>query len=125
MFEAMQPSPLVDSDIYALKEALMEIAVELVLDGIYSALVIIVLYTLCTKKAQLAAHHTLIAAVISMFVASTLQISMVLAVYLSELPTLGFDPPNVERSLIRMDIFSDTMVRLNYVIGDSIVVWRA
>ncbi|KAJ7592319.1 hypothetical protein C8J56DRAFT_1131905 [Mycena floridula] len=77
------------------------------------------------NKAQLAAHHILIAAVISMFVASTTQTVMDLAIYLSQLPTLGFNPPNVERALINMDIFSATVIRLNYLIGDSIVVWRA
>ncbi|KAJ7592332.1 hypothetical protein C8J56DRAFT_1131939 [Mycena floridula] len=125
MSEAMQPGPLADSDILSLKEILIEIAVQLLLHGIYSALAIIVLYKLWTNKAPLAARHILIAAAISMFVASTIQISLDLAIYLIQLPTLGFDPPNIERPLINMDIFIATMIRLNYFIGDSIVVWRA
>ncbi|KAJ7592314.1 hypothetical protein C8J56DRAFT_741969, partial [Mycena floridula] len=67
----------------------------------------------------------LIAAVTSMFVASTTEVYTNLAFYLIELPTLGFDPPNVERPLISMHIFDDATIRLNYLIGDSIVVWRA
>ncbi|KAJ7592240.1 hypothetical protein C8J56DRAFT_1131770 [Mycena floridula] len=125
MSEAMQSGPLADSDIFSLKEILIEIAVEFVLYGIYSLLVLIVLYKLWTNKARLAARHILIAAAISMFVASTIQISLDLAVWLIQLPTLGFDPPNIERSLINMDIFVATIIRLNYLIGDSIVVWRA
>ncbi|KAJ7592263.1 hypothetical protein C8J56DRAFT_1131812 [Mycena floridula] len=121
----MQPGPLTDSDIFTLQSFLMIIAVEFVLYGIYSTLAIIVLYKLWTKKARLAAHHILIAAAVSMFVASTIQISLDLAVYLIQLPTLGFDPPNIERPLINMNILSNTMTRLNYLIGDSIVVWRA
>ncbi|KAJ7592250.1 hypothetical protein C8J56DRAFT_1046616 [Mycena floridula] len=125
MSEAMQPGPLADSDIFFLKEILLQIAVQFVLHGIYSALAIIVLYKLLTKKAESAAHHILITAVISMSVASTTQTVMDLAFYLIELSTFGFDPPNIERSLINMDIFRATVLRLNYLIGDSIVVWRA
>ncbi|KAJ7592293.1 hypothetical protein C8J56DRAFT_781352, partial [Mycena floridula] len=78
-----------------------------------------------TNKAKLAARRILIAPVISMFVASSAQTFMDLAFYSIQLPTLGFDPPNVERSLINMDIFHATVLRVNYLIGDSIVVWRA
>ncbi|KAJ7592311.1 hypothetical protein C8J56DRAFT_1131889 [Mycena floridula] len=60
-----------------------------------------------------------------MSVASTTQIFLDLASTLIQLPTLGFNPPNVEKLLIKMDIFRNIMVRLNYLIGDSIVVWRA
>ncbi|KAJ7592103.1 hypothetical protein C8J56DRAFT_1024311 [Mycena floridula] len=125
MPEAMQPSPLADSDITSLKEFFIKIAIEFLLYGIYSALVMIVLYKLWTNKAKLAAYRILIAAAISMFVASTAQISMDLAFILIQLPAAGFDPPNVERPLIYMSIFIDSMTRLNYLIGDSIVVWRA
>ncbi|KAJ7592236.1 hypothetical protein C8J56DRAFT_886941 [Mycena floridula] len=126
MSEATEPGPLSDSDIFTLKEFLCQIAAEFVLYGIYSALVMIVLYKLCerTNKAQLAAHHILIAVVISMFVASTTQMVLDLANYLSQPPTLGFDPPDVV-SVINMDIFTATVIRFNYLIGDSIVVWRA
>ncbi|KAJ7592276.1 hypothetical protein C8J56DRAFT_1131837 [Mycena floridula] len=121
MSEAIQPGPLADSVISALEYFLIQIAIEFVLYGIYSALAIIVLHKLLTNKAPLVARHILIAAAISMFVASTIQISLDLAAYLIQLPTLGFDPPNVEIPLINMKIFNDTM----YLIGDSIVVWRA
>ncbi|KAJ7592224.1 hypothetical protein C8J56DRAFT_886929 [Mycena floridula] len=65
MSEAMQPGPLADSDIYFLKEFLIQTAVGFVLYGIYSALVMIVLYKLWTNKPKLAAHRILIVAVIS------------------------------------------------------------
>ncbi|KAJ7592372.1 hypothetical protein C8J56DRAFT_1046743 [Mycena floridula] len=113
MSETMLPGPLADSDIYILREFLIQIAVQLLLQGIYSALVIIVLYNLWTNKAKSAARCILIAASISMFVACTTQLFVSLAYYLIQLPTAGFDPPNVERSLINMDIFGDAMVRLN------------
>ncbi|KAJ7578234.1 hypothetical protein C8J56DRAFT_1060356 [Mycena floridula] len=125
MSEAMQPGLLAESDIFSLKESLIQTAVGFILYGIYSALVIIVLYKLWTNKAQLAADHILITAVIIMFIASTTQIFISLAFYLIQLPTLGFDPPNNERLLIIMSILTATMTRLNYFIGDSTVVWRA
>ncbi|KAJ7578235.1 hypothetical protein C8J56DRAFT_898392 [Mycena floridula] len=125
MSEATQLGPLADSDISGLKEDLLIIAVEFVLYGIYSTLVVIVLYKLWTNKAQSTAHHILIAGVISMFVATTIPIFMLPTAYLILLSTLGSDPPNVGRSPIIMDIFSGSMLRLNYLIGDSIVVWRA
>ncbi|KAJ7592348.1 hypothetical protein C8J56DRAFT_1024380 [Mycena floridula] len=113
MSEAMQPGPLTDSDILSLKEILLKIAVEFVLQGICNALAMIVLYKLWTNKAKLTAQKILIAAVISMFVS------------IIQLPILGFNPPNVERSLFNINICIDTMTRFNYLIGDSIVVWRA
>ncbi|KAJ7592252.1 hypothetical protein C8J56DRAFT_1162630 [Mycena floridula] len=125
MSEAMQPGPLADLDILAVKLCLIQSAVEFVLHGIYSALVMIVLYKLWTNKTKLAAHHILIAAVISMFVASTMIASLELTLYLIELSTLGIDPLNVERSIINVNLFSETVARLNYLIGDAIVVWRA
>ncbi|KAJ7592231.1 hypothetical protein C8J56DRAFT_1131756 [Mycena floridula] len=125
MSEAPQPGPLADSDIYILNEWLIETAVNSVLYGIYSVLMMIVLYKFWNNKVQLAAHRILITAVIIMFVASTTQIFMDLAFYLIQLLTAGFNPPNVERPVISMNILSDAMIRLNYLIGDSIVVWRA
>ncbi|KAJ7592310.1 hypothetical protein C8J56DRAFT_887015 [Mycena floridula] len=125
MSEAMPPGPLAELDILALKLCLIQSAVEFVLHGIYSALVMIVLYKLWTNKTKLAVHHILIAAVTSMFVASTMIVSLELALDLIELSTLGIDPPNIERSAINVDLFIDTVSRLNYLIGDAIVVWRA
>ncbi|KAJ7592211.1 hypothetical protein C8J56DRAFT_886918 [Mycena floridula] len=125
MSETTQPGPLVDSDLFVLKEALIQIAVQFLLHGIYSALVMIVLYKLWTNKVTLAACRILSAAAISIFVASTAQISIDLAYYLILLSTVGFNPPNVERPLIYMSILGNAMIRLNYLIGDSIVVWRA
>ncbi|KAJ7592280.1 hypothetical protein C8J56DRAFT_1046653 [Mycena floridula] len=108
MSETTQPGPLSDSDIFALKEFLIITAVGFLLHGIYSTLVIIVLYKLWPNKAQLAAHHILITAVISMFVTDTTKTFVDLAFNLIQLPILGFDPPNIERSLINMDIFGST-----------------
>ncbi|KAJ7592377.1 hypothetical protein C8J56DRAFT_1162656 [Mycena floridula] len=125
MADAIQPSPLSDSDILGLKDFLIQAALQLILHGIYTTLVMIVLYKLWTNKTPLAARCILIVASISMFVASTTQISLDLAFYLIQLSTLGFDPPNVDRPLINMNIFTDTTIRLNYLIGDSVVVWRA
>ncbi|KAJ7592222.1 hypothetical protein C8J56DRAFT_1046592 [Mycena floridula] len=125
MSEAMQPGPLADTDISGLKEFLYEIAIQFLFYGIYSVLVMIVLHKLWTKKEKLAAHRILVAAAISMFVASTAHISMNLAFILIQLPLVGFDPPNIERPLNSINILSNALIRLNYLIGDSIVVWRA
>ncbi|KAJ7592354.1 hypothetical protein C8J56DRAFT_887055 [Mycena floridula] len=125
MSEPLQSRPLTDSDIFALKEFLLQTAVQFLGHGIYSGLVMIVLYSLWTNKAQLPARRILIVATISMFLASTTQLAIALAYYLIQLLTAGFDPPNVEGTLIYMNIPSDALVRLNYLIGESIVVWRA
>ncbi|KAJ7587571.1 hypothetical protein C8J56DRAFT_890491 [Mycena floridula] len=115
MSEMMQPGPLADSDRFNLYY----------MPGIYSTIVIIVLYKLWTKKVQSAAQRILIAASITMFVATTVTLSLDLVYSLISLPTFGFDPPNVERPTIIMNILADTLIRMNYLIGDSIVVWRA
>ncbi|KAJ7592380.1 hypothetical protein C8J56DRAFT_1046751 [Mycena floridula] len=107
MSEAMQPGPLTESDISVLEEFLIYIAVQFVVHGIYSALVIIVLYKRWTNKAKLAANHILITAVIGTFVSNTITTFQVLAHYLVELPILGFDPPNVKQPLIYMGVCSE------------------
>ncbi|KAJ7592374.1 hypothetical protein C8J56DRAFT_1046744 [Mycena floridula] len=124
MSEAAQPRPLADFHIFLLKEFLVQIAVQFSLYGMYSALVMIVIYKLRTDKAPLTAHHLLNAAAISMFLASTTQILINLAFYLIQLPTLRFDPPNIERALIYLHIFSNIGIRCNCLIGDFIMVWR-
>ncbi|KAJ7592284.1 hypothetical protein C8J56DRAFT_886989 [Mycena floridula] len=60
-----------------------------------------------------------------MFATDTTKAFVDLTFNFIQLPILGFDPPNIERSLINMDIFGSTMAQLNCLIGDSIVVWRA
>ncbi|KAJ7578231.1 hypothetical protein C8J56DRAFT_898387 [Mycena floridula] len=58
-----------------------------------------------------------------MFITSTGIVSTDLAFSLSQLPTLG--PPNMEGLLTHVEICNNVMTRLNYLIADSIVIWRA
>ncbi|KAJ7595356.1 hypothetical protein C8J56DRAFT_883576 [Mycena floridula] len=103
MSSTQQSGPLADADIYVLKEFLILTAVPWLVHGIYTTLVVIALYVLCIGVVGLAT----------------------LAYYLVQLPTLGFNPTDPSRLMANMSIFGNVALRVNYLISDSVVVWRA
>ncbi|KAJ7595411.1 hypothetical protein C8J56DRAFT_1115242 [Mycena floridula] len=127
MSDAQQSGPLSGSDIFALKEFLIRIlvAIQFLVHGSYTTLVVIALYKLWTRKARLAARWILISAIFGMFLCATASAAIGLAYELVQLPTLGFNPPDVGTLLINMSTSNNAMVRVIYFISDSVVVWRA
>ncbi|THU85737.1 hypothetical protein K435DRAFT_805680 [Dendrothele bispora CBS 962.96] len=93
--------PLSDSDILVLKEWVFETALGFLLLGIQTTLSIAVLCTFVLDKT--ADQNT-------------------------EIPANGFNPPDLGRIILldtRLTIGENFMARLNFIMGDIIVVWRA
>ncbi|KAJ7595333.1 hypothetical protein C8J56DRAFT_1159853 [Mycena floridula] len=124
MSDQQESGPLSDSDVYFLMECLIDTTALSLLHGIYSTLVVIALYKLCTRKAHFTAKNILIAATIIMFLCSTLHVAVEIGYYFIQLPALGYNPPDLNK-LIK--VLTDLAIfnSLIYVISDSVVVWRA
>ncbi|KAJ7595439.1 hypothetical protein C8J56DRAFT_1159912 [Mycena floridula] len=125
MSQPTQSGPLVESDIYTLKGMVITGAVNFLVLGIYMTVVIIALYILCTKKTRLAARNFLIAATIIVFLCSTTTVVSNLAIYILQIAQLGTNPPDYKDLNLAMDIYDNILLRLTFLISDTIVVWRA
>ncbi|KAJ7595407.1 hypothetical protein C8J56DRAFT_1042502 [Mycena floridula] len=124
MSDPSQSGPLAAADIGILKKFLIEIAIQFMVYGISSTLAVIALYKLWRKKIHLVARHILVLAIIIMFLGSTVNIVAGLALDLIELSQLSFDPPDNGKEVVGILLFGNAMIRFNYIISDSIVVWR-
>ncbi|KAJ7574843.1 hypothetical protein C8J56DRAFT_977658 [Mycena floridula] len=121
-----QSGPLLPSDIYGLKETFVILATEFLIHGLYTALVIFALYSLCTQKVPLAARTVLISITIFTFLCESSNVFLDLAFDLVELPELGADPAsNIPTILTNIEIGSAALSRINYLLGDAVVIWRA
>ncbi|KAJ7595462.1 hypothetical protein C8J56DRAFT_922369 [Mycena floridula] len=118
--------PLAAYDIDGLKVILINAAVQFLVHGIYTAMTTVALYALCTRRLRLAARRILISATIIMFLCSTASVIESLASTLVQLPELGLDAAeNIPIILTNLAISTDCLIRINYLISDAIVVWRA
>ncbi|KAJ7576176.1 hypothetical protein C8J56DRAFT_1062290 [Mycena floridula] len=120
-----QTGPLADPDIILLKEILVTSAAEIMVHGIYMTLVVIALYQLWTRKANLAGRNILITTIITMSSLSTAGLAAGVTSYLAQFPSFGFHSPDVGSLIRSLGLVINIFLRLNYLISDSIVVWRA
>ncbi|KAJ7595402.1 hypothetical protein C8J56DRAFT_383016 [Mycena floridula] len=126
MSDTQQTSgPLADSDIALLKQFLVTTAVQYLVHGIYTTLVVIALWTLWSNKAHLTSRNILITATLLMFLLTTGGIASSLAFDLVKLPTLGYNPPDISGVVRNIKLFVNVTTPINYLISDLIVVWRA
>ncbi|KAJ7488157.1 hypothetical protein FB451DRAFT_1391102 [Mycena latifolia] len=122
---APQSCPISRSVTYTLEGELVTTAIQFWLHGLYTTLVCITVYDLCTHKAALPARKGLLAATLLMFVCSNLQVIEQLAFNVLQLQTLGADSPNNARKLLNIRLSENVFGRVNYLMSDAIVVWRA
>ncbi|KAJ7458487.1 hypothetical protein FB451DRAFT_1273256 [Mycena latifolia] len=122
---APKACPISDSVIYTLEGELITTAIQFWLHGLYTTLVCIAVYNLCTHKEGLSARKGLLAATFLMFVCSNLQVIEQLAFNVLQLLTLGADPPNNKTKLLNIRLSENVFGRVNYLMSDAIVVWRA
>ncbi|KAJ7584975.1 hypothetical protein C8J56DRAFT_1027444 [Mycena floridula] len=118
--------PLAASDIYNLQKFLVVTATQFLVHGLYTTIVSIVLYMLCTRPISfVAARNILIAITTIMFACSTTTIALDLYGYVAQLPLLGYNPPDLRNMMVAVGISINCLTRVNYLISDAVVVWRA
>ncbi|KAJ7488175.1 hypothetical protein FB451DRAFT_1391116 [Mycena latifolia] len=126
MASVPQPScPVAGSVIYTLGGELITTAIQFWLHGLYTTLVSITVYDLCTHKSALPARKGLLAATFLMFACTNLQVIEQLAFNALQVHTLGADPPDNARKLLNIRLSENVFGRINYLMSDAIVVWRA
>ncbi|KAJ7211465.1 hypothetical protein C8J57DRAFT_1733354 [Mycena rebaudengoi] len=122
-----RPAPLSGTLIYTLQGELITTAIQFWLHGLYTTLVSIAFYSLITHKGQAGpyARKGLLVATVVMFVASNLQVIEQLAFNVLQLLTLGANPPNIGQKLFDIRTSLNVFGRVNYLMSDAIVCWRA
>ncbi|KAF5365209.1 hypothetical protein D9758_005461 [Tetrapyrgos nigripes] len=126
---ASQPSgPLVDADIFAIQEWVAERAISSLLYGIYAALSLTTIFLLLAKGLNSKARIGLTSLTTLMFLTSTLSVIFSLEFILLQIPLGGFNPPDPDAIIqltTNIQIASEFMEKVNFVLSDGIVVWRA
>ncbi|KAJ3887317.1 hypothetical protein GG344DRAFT_68916 [Lentinula edodes] len=131
MASQQQSGPLSDADIYALQEWIAETAVGFCLYGIYATFSFIAIYFLLTRHggdATKKARLVLLTVIIFMFINSTSLVILDLEYILVQIPLGSFNPPDIQKTtkiLGNIKISGNFLERLNFLINDGIVVWRA
>ncbi|THU79374.1 hypothetical protein K435DRAFT_845485, partial [Dendrothele bispora CBS 962.96] len=126
----MQTSlPLSDSDFLVLKSWVFETALGSLLLGVQVTLSIVVLCVFVVQDFPLSKSRlALLFVTIVMFLASFSSLVMITEDIMIQLSLAGYNPPD-SREVIplvtRLRIGLDLITRLNYIMGDTVVVWRA
>ncbi|KAL1658757.1 hypothetical protein GGF50DRAFT_66663, partial [Schizophyllum commune] len=90
--------------------------------GIQAALLIAALVTLTRQKTW---SRPVTACIIALFLSSTCTISVAIVLDVVQMPSLGLNmDPSLPRLLRKLNIVFIVTTRFNYVMSDTIVVWR-
>ncbi|KAF9459106.1 hypothetical protein BDZ94DRAFT_1269043 [Collybia nuda] len=117
--------PLQATDIAALRDGIIVIGCQYVFWGFYAALALGTLYILVSQGLKALSRKFLFTVIIIMFISST-SISIIrILLQLKLIDALGPSPPDDSSLLITWTAVSNCLERLNYVLSDVIVVWRA
>ncbi|KAL1682758.1 hypothetical protein EV122DRAFT_203130 [Schizophyllum commune] len=65
------------------------------------------------------------AAIVGLFVSSTIAVAVDVSFYVIQMPAFGAAPIDLVGLLTRMNIVIGVAFRFNYIVSDAIVVWRA
>ncbi|KAF5348971.1 hypothetical protein D9758_014213 [Tetrapyrgos nigripes] len=123
--------PLSSSDIYAIKEWILELAIQWLLYGADATLLLSASCILLSQqKHHSMSQRTLLALVVLMLILSSASIALNSVFVLIQIPSLGNDVDLINSEgftvrLLQVVAASGIVDRVNYVTGDGIVVWRA
>ncbi|KAF5361240.1 hypothetical protein D9758_010246 [Tetrapyrgos nigripes] len=131
MLQAQQPAslPLSNNDLAVIKGWIFEMAIAWLIHGVNVTLALTILYAILSQqKYPSRPQLLLLAVVVLMLILETTQATLNVLFSLVQIPLSGYNVVNVAnviQQLTDMEIALNMVVRLNYVIGDGIVVWRA
>ncbi|TRM61076.1 hypothetical protein BD626DRAFT_502624 [Schizophyllum amplum] len=117
--------PLSPVDVHKWQAIIVEMGVSYALYGIQAALFLAVIPVLARKKGN---AWILLAAVIVLYLCSTIGVASRLVSYSIQAPLLGFHPPAIiDFAILYRQVYILFVVatRVNYVLSDALVVWRA
>ncbi|KAF5363046.1 hypothetical protein D9758_012630 [Tetrapyrgos nigripes] len=124
-----QSLPLNSSDLEILKIWLLETSLSWVLCGINVPLVFAILYIILSQQKRRSKPQLILFALVALMFILTVGTAVLTTQWiLVVIPEEGYNVPNIaeiEQESVDLKIVIAIFPRLNYVIGDGIVVWRA
>ncbi|TRM63638.1 hypothetical protein BD626DRAFT_569020 [Schizophyllum amplum] len=126
MSSIQESGPLIDSDVEALNNWVTQLAVLFTFFGLHACFYFISAYLLM-KDGLRESRSRLFLFVCSsaMFFTSLASASMSARNAQLQFDTLAADPPDNTQTLVNLAIAMNTMLRVNFLISDTVVVWRA
>ncbi|KAF5368506.1 hypothetical protein D9758_002313 [Tetrapyrgos nigripes] len=131
MLQAQQPPslPLSNNDLDTLKGWIFSIAIEWLIHGVNVTLALTIFCAILSQqKYPSGPQLVLLALVVFMLLLATTNATLTVLFSLLQSPLYGYNVDNVANVIQQVtdtSIASNIVARLNYVIGDGIVVWRA
>ncbi|KAI5890190.1 uncharacterized protein SCHCODRAFT_02631094 [Schizophyllum commune H4-8] len=121
--EPALPCPLCRSDIAQLKNIIMHTGVDFLFYGIQAGLFVAALSLLARRSSRM---HILAMTIIILFLLSTISVTLGVLFYVMQFPTgYGGTIADLTDFLDRLIVVLAVAARLNYLISDGVVVWRA
>uniref|UniRef100_D8QCK8 rRNA adenine N(6)-methyltransferase n=1 Tax=Schizophyllum commune (strain H4-8 / FGSC 9210) TaxID=578458 RepID=D8QCK8_SCHCM len=127
---AAQSLPLAPGDVSVVQFIIMQTGVDFLFygiaisrsSGIQAALFIAAFSMLARQEDR---SRIVTAAIIGLFVSSTIAVSLDVCFYVIQMPAFGEAPIDLVGLLTRMNVVISVAFRFNYIVSDAIVVWRA
>ncbi|KAF5320386.1 hypothetical protein D9758_019061 [Tetrapyrgos nigripes] len=125
-----QSLPLRDSDLIAIKGWMLEVSVSWLLCGMNAALILTVIYAVLSQQKHYSKPQLTLFVLVALMFIFTIGDGVAQTLFiLIQLPEIGYGVPNIAKIGRQMTDLEIVEVmpceRLNYLIGDGIVVWRA
>ncbi|KAL1665490.1 S-adenosyl-L-methionine-dependent methyltransferase [Schizophyllum commune] len=119
---AAQSLPLAPGDVSIVQFIIMQTGVDFLFYGIQAALFIAASSMLARQENR---SRIVTAAIVGIFVSSTIAVAVDVSFYVIQMPAFGAAPIDLVGLLTRMNIVIGVAFRFNYIVSDAIVVWRA
>ncbi|KAI4517614.1 hypothetical protein K525DRAFT_243163 [Schizophyllum commune Loenen D] len=121
---SMSPSsgPLPPDAIDAVHQWTMQVAVDLVFYGVQTALFLAAMAALARQPTRSILLQT---PIVILFLTSTMGAIAILIFYTIQVPMFGAVPPDIDHEIFQLSIVLSVTDRVNYLLSDLIVVWRA
>ncbi|KAL1696287.1 hypothetical protein GGG16DRAFT_43571 [Schizophyllum commune] len=135
---AAQSLPLAPGDVSVVQFIIMQTGVDFLFYGIvilrfpsdaltlYPGIQAALFIAACAMLARQENRSRIVtAAIVGLFVSSTIAVSLDVCFYVIQMPAFGASPIDLVGLLTRMNVVISVAFRFNYIVSDAIVVWRA
>ncbi|THU90205.1 hypothetical protein K435DRAFT_781329 [Dendrothele bispora CBS 962.96] len=116
---------LTDTQILSVQHAIIRIGCEFLFFGIHALLYFISTYLLFYKGIRLVKARILLLILTSIMLLSSLGVIIIdMMMVLRQILTYGRDAPSTKELNLELRLASNVLMRVNFLLGDVIVVWR-
>ncbi|KAJ7594867.1 hypothetical protein C8J56DRAFT_1044589 [Mycena floridula] len=116
---------ITDTQIHSIQNLIIRIGCECIFFGIHATMFIISTYLLFSKGIKaVKARIFLLALTLTMFCASLGVIAIDMSISVRQIKTYGITAPTTKELNLQLRLASNVLMRLNFLLGDIVVVWR-